>query len=68
MDGGVRRRGRRRSGGRDAGARAGRVPPSAPSQDSKGFRLYAEIPFYVKTGRVAIIGLTDRIRGLVLSS
>jgi hypothetical protein len=29
------------------------VPPSTPSQYSKGFRLSAEIPFFVKIARVA---------------
>jgi len=35
-----------------------RVPPSAPSQYLKGFRLSAEVPFFVKTGRVADLWLS----------
>jgi hypothetical protein len=31
----------------------GQIPPSAPSQYSKGIWLSAKFPFFVKTGRVA---------------
>ena len=42
-----------RSAHREVRARAGQIPPSAPWQYLKGFRLEAEIPFFVKTRNVA---------------
>jgi hypothetical protein len=39
-----------------------RVPPSAPSQFSQGFRLSAEVPFSLKMARVADLWLFGKKR------
>ena len=37
------------------------IPPSAPWQYLKGFRLYAGVPFFFKTGRVARLWLAENL-------
>ena len=45
-----------RSAHREVRARAGQIPPSAPCQYLKGFRLSAEIPFFVFSARGSHLG------------